>query len=420
MNNKQIVKFIQKGIRKESKINKRNVLGRPWSETPPLATKVYGLIRKYNYNNIMMHLSGYRLDNKNREPKIVPDYSGTFNFSRYIEKQLIVNIAKFLNLKFRLLSGYFTTGGTESNIYSLWLARNWSNSQIGEGDTVDWIIPESSHYSIAKALNLLGIIDNQKHEIKYVARHENYTIDTSDITRLLEDKRQTSEAPIVIVFTIVDTEFGLNDPMENVIEFIKRNKYKNIFIHVDACFSGMILPVVDEYQKIFAHDEISTIAIDFHKTFGAPTGSGMVLINDDYQKFSQIDASYLDHADLTLLGSRSGTNVIITWALFIRQIQSGIWRKRVESSTNKTSFLYERLKLISYIKVLHPPYINYLVFTLDIPDNKQLATVKLLFREYSITSSNYRGENIYKIITADYVTKKTLKKFIKQLEEFSV
>ncbi|MGV9001341.1 MAG: pyridoxal-dependent decarboxylase [Candidatus Saccharimonadaceae bacterium] len=420
MNDKQIVKFIQKGIRKELKINKRRVLGRPWSETPQLATKVYGLIRKYNYNNIMMHLSGYRLGNNQWDSGIVPDYSGTFNFSRYIEKQLIVNTAKFLNLKFRLLSGYFTAGGTESNIYSLWIARNWSISKRGNDDIIDWIIPESSHYSIAKSLNLLGIIDNKNHAVKYVTRRENYTIDTSDITKLLEDKRQKSEAPIIIVFTIVDTEFGLNDPMGEVIEFIKKKNYKNIFIHVDACFSGMILPVISEYRKIFAHKEISTIAVDFHKTFGAPTGSGIVLINDDYQKFAQIDASYLDHADLTLLGSRSGTNVIITWALFIRQIQSGVWAKGVENSIRKTSLLYEHLKLISYIKVLHPPFINYLVFKLNIPDNNRLAAVKLLLREYSVTSSSYRGEDIYKIIVTDYVTKKTLKKFIKKLEGLSI
>lgn len=420
MNNKQIVKFIQRGIRQESKINKRRVLGRPWSETPPLATKVYGLIRKYNYNNIMMHLSGYPLGNKQQAPVITADYSGTFNFSRYIEKLLMVNTAKFLNLKFRLLSGYFTAGGTESSIYSLWIARNWSNSQREEDSIVEWIIPDSCHYSIVKSLNLLGILDNQSHAIQYVARGENYSIDTPGITKLLKDKRRKSEAPIVIVFTIVDTEFGLIDPLGEVVEFIKKNNYKNIFIHVDASFSGMVLPVLSQHQKIFAHKEISTIAIDFHKTFGAPMGSGMVLVNDDYQKFSQIDASYLDHPDLTLLGSRSGSNVIITWALFVRQIQSGIWRKRVESSTDKTSFLYERLKLISFVKVLYPPFINYLVFTLDIQNDKLLQDVKLLLRGYSITSNNYHGENIYKIITTDYVTKKTLEKFVKELERLSV
>ena len=330
MNNRQIVNFIQKGVRKESKINRRRVLGRPWSGTPLLATRVYALIRKYNYNNIMMHLSGYHPHYKNQGSKIVANYSGTFNFSRYIEKQLIISVVKLLNLNFRLLSGYFTTGGTESNIYSLWIARNWSNSQKEECDTVDWIIPESSHYSIAKALNLLGIVNDQNHTIKYVARHENYTIEASDITRLIEAKRRKSEAPIILVLTIIDTEFGFSDPMQEVIDFIKKHKYTNIFIHVDACFSGMILPVVSGYQKVFAHEEISTIAIDFHKTFGAPMGSGMVLINNDYQKFSRVDTPYLDHADFTLLGSRSGTNVIITWALFIRQVQSGIWQKRIE------------------------------------------------------------------------------------------
>lgn len=419
MNNRQITRIIRKGIRQESKINKRRVLGRPWAETPRLATRVYGLIRKYNYNNIMMHLAGHHFSHENSH-RIAPDYSGTFNFSRYIEKRLIIDVAQFLNLKFKVLSGYFTAGGTESNIYSLWLARNWSDNKRRHNDVVEWIIPESAHYSVKKALNILGINNNHNHSITYIKRSRDYTIDASDIAAALTTKRLKSDAPIIVVLTIVDTEFGYLDPLNEIIAFIKRSNYKEIFIHVDACFSGIILPALQEYRNVFSYQEISTISIDFHKTFGAPMGSGMVLINNDYQVFSQIHAAYLEHDDLTLLGSRSGTNVIITWALFVRQVQTKLWRKRVTHSIDLASFLYKSIKSIPYIKVIYPPFINYIVFKLDGLDEKQLDKTKRLLREYSITASNYQGQDFYKIITTDYIGKKTLKNLISELRRITI
>lgn len=419
MNSKQIIKFIQKGIQKETKINKRRVLGRPWSETDPIATIVYRLVRKYNYNNIMMHLSDYAADSKKEEVYAYPDYSGTFNFSRYIEKRLIIEVAKFLRLKFRLLSGYFTAGGTESNIYSLWVARNWAETLKNENDTVEWIIPESSHYSITKALNLLGITNSEGHTIRYVNRVDDYTLRAKDIINLIKTKRQKTNAPIILVMTVIDTEFGLNDPLDEVATFIKTNNYQNIFLHVDACFSGMVIPYLNKYKNMFTHEEISSIAVDFHKTFGAPTGSAMVLINDGYQKFSQIDASYLEHADFTLLGSRSGANVVITWAMFMRQVKSGVWSRRITNSIDKTHLLYDQMKPIPFIEVLYPPTINYLVFTININDHTKLTAVKHLLRKYSITPSNYKGKEIYKIIATDYISKGTMKKFIKQLRKLN-
>jgi len=388
-------------------------LGRAWSETDPFVAKIYKYIAKYNYNNIMMHVKGYA---SNKKFKISDDYKGTFNFSRLIEKKLITEISKFLKIKFSKISGYFTTGGTEANIYSLWLARNWAESLSGV-EKIEWIVPKNSHYSIKKAINILNVSNNPKHKIHVVNTNNHYVTNAEDIKRIIKNKRAKNNDPIILVLTAITTEFGLLDPIEDTIKFIRNNNFANIFIHIDACFSGLILPLFKKYETIFSHPEISTISIDFHKTFGAPTGSGIILINNNYHIFSEIAAPYMATNDYTLVGSRSGSNVILTWVLFKLQLTRGFWKRRVRASIKLTNFLYERFKNINYINVIYPPFINYLIFKIDTDSTRHLKKIEDILYEYSITPTLYNDEKFYKVIINDYIKPKTLINLINKLKK---
>ncbi len=413
MNQEQLIKYIKRNLKKEIKINKKKVLGRAWSETGSFVIKIYKCIAKYNYNNIMMHVKEYAPNNKFR---MSSDYKGTFNFSRLIEKKLIIETSKFLKLKFSKVSGYFTTGGTEANIYSLWLARNWAESLLNT-QQVEWVVPVSSHYSIKKAINILNIHNDPKHKVHIIGIDNNYIASGENIKRIIKSKRAENNDPIIIVLTAVTTEFGLLDPIEEIIKFIRNNKFVNIFIHIDACFSGLILPLFKKYENFFSYPEISTIAIDFHKTFGAPIGSGIVLVNDNYHVFSEIQASYLAANDCTLIGSRSGNNVILTWALFKFQLTNGLWKRRVRASIKLTHFLYEQFKKISYVTVIYPPFINYLIFKISGDNIKHLKKIEDVLYEYSISATLYNNEKFYKIIITDYIKPKTLVSLINKLKK---
>lgn len=425
MKKNQILKFIKAELRKETKIIKRKILGRAWAEQADFSVNVYSLIGHYNFNNISMHLREFTA-----QKKAVLSYAGSFNFSRNIERKLMVMMEKIIRLNFFKLSGYFTSGGTESNIYALWIARNWAvNIQNKIKNTkVEWIIPKSSHYSIYKGLDILGVYGRKEHKISIINYDKNFITDVNEIQNKITNIRKKHKLqPIIIVLTVITTEFGLIDPVEIVIEFIRKNNFKNIFIHIDACYSGMILPFLPQYSDIFSFKEISTISVDFHKFYGGPIGSGVILINEGLERFSKIDAPYLkDKSDFTLSGSRTGLNVIQTWSLLQLDLDSEFkkYRKRIFKSIDLTEYLYSNLLNIDGIYVWYKPFINYIIFSTKYENSNNFESLLNLLYNYSITFTILSNEpktkykKIFKIIINDYIDKKTIDNLISDLQHW--
>lgn len=155
--------------RYDSRLHKGIVFGRPWTPLRSSARFFSFWFGRYNYNNILLHARNI-LPNE----EIIISDKGTFNFTRYLEKKLIQKIVQLLRLPFHSFSGYVTSGATEANIYAMWIAREWAKSR--NVDKTYWIIPDNAHHSIAKALNLLGII------------HEIITIETDSLGRANYEK----------------------------------------------------------------------------------------------------------------------------------------------------------------------------------------------------------------------------------------
>lgn len=415
----KILRLIDKNLKKETKINKRMVLGRAWAEQDKFSIKIYNKVGKYNYNNILMHLKGYK-----GHEKIEPSYNGTFNFSRYVEKILIIDVAKLLKLKFAELSGYVTSGGTESNIYSMWVARNWAKDLLKSSEQISWIIPKSSHYSILKGINILGL-NSSDNAIFYIDYDKNFVTDKNNIINILDEHaKKSKDMPLVIVLTAVTTEFGLIDPIEEVVQCIRKNNLNNVYLHIDACFSGMVLPFIKNFEKQFSYKEISSISVDFHKTLGGPIGSGLVLLNAGLHRFAQIDAAYLDGgADNTLIGSRNGISAIQVWALFQKYGFNNL-KTKIDKSISLTNYFYEQLISIKELKILYKPFINYLIFECNLESKSKQDKLTVLLGRYSISSTTVevkigKPRNLYKMIMNHYISKKTLDLLIKELNIWS-
>lgn len=408
-----IISTIKNGLSQEKKLNDHMVLGRAWSEQHSFSSSLYSMLGKYNYNNIMMHLRSY--SNK-KHHEIAPQYSGTFNFSRYIEKLLLIDLSNLLQLKFHALSGYSTSGGTESNMYALWCARNWAEQQKQKKKTV-WIIPKSSHYSIDKSLNVLAISTSSKHAVSYIHYEKDFSINGQKIIQ--EIKKTGKKTPIIIVLTAITTELGLLDPIHQVLRHIKNNSYKNIYVHIDACYSGLIIPFTNMHS-LFSYPSISSIALDFHKMFGGPIGSGAVLLNNGLEKYAQVDASYIQGgSDFTLLGSRSGIHPIQNWALLQLKGRNGI-QNEIQKAHDLTMHLYNNLKKVKTIKILYKPFINYLIFSIDVKNENTHKSFDELCYKYSISNTTIRAtsknKSFYKMIINHYTPKKVLNAFVKEVE----
>lgn len=422
---KKIIKFFNTFIfltlyaRYDSRLRKGLVFGRAWSHLRFSARFFPFWFGKYNYNNILLHARGI---SSNENIKI-SDNGGTFNFTRYLEKKLLQKIVQIMKLPFSPFSGYITNGATEANIYAMWVAREWARvkaKELKSNNKIYWIIPDSAHYSIIKALHLLDIYNNFNNEIITIEIDSLGRANYEKITKHIKKIREYDSSPIILALTAMTTECGSIDPVIEVDDFINRSKFNNIFFHIDAAFSGLLLPFLEEYSNIFSRKSLSSISIDFHKTVGGPVGSGAIIFRSELEKYISTDVSYLGgNADQTLMGSRKGADVIAVHSILSINNFSDI-RKEVFNMLEKTLFLAKEMSNISFIKLLYEPKFNYVVFYFLNIDKQKEWKVRKVLKSYSITSSIVKIANkeqeLFKIIIRKEHTYGKIRKFISDIK----
>lgn len=249
--------------------------------------------------------------------------------------------------------GYITSGGTESNIFSLWVARNYFQQKF-KNKPIQVFVPwcDATHYSIFKALNLLSLTrtnDNGYEEglnenLHYIPLDQygypNYDEISSELVRY-------NDNPILFIINAPSINTGLIDNIRfirSILDKTIENK-ERIWIHIDGAFGMFFIPFLssDDYNRVgcriicdfynaekekisllrFPH--INSISVDLHKMGLLPYPAGVVLIkNPDLIKYIQRRASYISgEYDETLLGSRPGASAVAAYAAMMELNRDG-------------------------------------------------------------------------------------------------
>lgn len=185
--------------------------------------------------------------------------------------------------------GYATSGGTESNIQALRIAR-----KLKKVNTPNIIIPASAHFSFEKACDMLCL------EMRDIPLDEHYRVDIEQVEQLID--RQT----ICIVGIAGSTEYGMVDPLEEMGSLAESH---GIFFHVDAAFGGLVLPFIDGAPSFdFTIPGVSSISVDPHKMGMSTIPAGCLLVRDpEALELLNISTPYLTvKQGFTLSGTRSG------------------------------------------------------------------------------------------------------------------
>ena len=128
--------------------------------------------------------------------------------------------------------GYVTSGGTEGNLYGLYLAREMFPNGI-------FYFSEETHYSVLKNLRVL----NARYVM--IKRQDDGEIDYQDLQDMVRVNR---DLPAVIIANIGTTMRGAVDDIERIKEILRGLGVTHSYLHADAALSGMILPFVPEPQ----------------------------------------------------------------------------------------------------------------------------------------------------------------------------
>lgn len=193
--------------------------------------------------------------------------------------------------------GYVTTGGTEGNMYGVYMARE----KFPDGIVY---YSEDSHYSVAKILKMA-----RARSIMIKSR-EDGEIDYQDLAETISIHR---DVPPIIFANIGTTMRGAIDNIDTIKNILREKAISQYYIHSDAALSGMILPFTDDPQPFDFSAGVDSIAISGHKMPGAPMPCGIVLAKQEHVDRITRSVEYIGTMDTTITGSRNGLSPVFLW-----------------------------------------------------------------------------------------------------------
>jgi len=365
------------------------ILGFPGTYPLPISSRTFNYVMEFNPNNIMLHAKASTI-----QPQAEAKERGAFAPYHEFEREVIAMLGTLLGGNPGGFSGYITSGGTEANIYALWLARNWilkkTSSDFRSTQRIKALVPLSAHYSIFKALNLLGLSSTdpdgrEQGNLHLIDVGPDYRVDIKDLhARLGQTLRDKDTLGVIISLTAGTTSTGAFDDVSAVdrilADFKEAGNTKPVYVHVDAAFGGLVTPfvgdILNQYEFIrevygrgfsppqfdFSIPNVSSVTVDPHKMGMTPYPSGVLLYRGELHDVIGRRVEYIaDERDETLIGSRPGASAAACWAAFTCLGKAGYQRvlKRCLGLTNE---LVTELRRLLSIEIAGQPMINYFAF----------------------------------------------------------
>lgn len=298
--------------------------------------------------------------------------------TKKFERDVIKFFANLFHLKDYW--GYVTNGGTEGNLYGLYLGR-----ETLPDATV--LFSDQTHYSVKKNVHILKM----KNQI--IKSQQNGEIDYKDFENKVKNKKS-----VIVIANIGSTMTGAIDDIQKITKILKKHKIK-YYIHADAAFYGMILPFISNIIFDF-RTEITSISVSGHKFIGSPIPCGIVLTRKKSMLVLKNYIEYVGSHDTTITGSRNAFTPLVIWHQIKNQGIAG-FKKRAQYSNELATFLFNELVKIGWPDVAR----SYVTIKFKRPSEKiihkwQLATDK----------------NTSHVICLPSQTKKQLRQFIQELK----
>ena len=224
-----------------------------------------------------------------------------------IEREVIAKFADLMRLPPEETWGYVTSGGTEGNMYGLYMAREMFPSGVV-------YFSQDTHYSVFKNLRVLNYRNIM------IKSQPNGELDYDDLRETIRINR---DVPVVVFANIGTTMKGAVDNLDKIRGILEELAIPRSYIHADAALSGMILPFVDDPQPFGFDAGIDSVSISGHKAIGSPIPSGIVLTRSEYVARVARSIEYVGAMDTTLSGSRNAITPLMLWYAFERYGMEG-------------------------------------------------------------------------------------------------
>ncbi|GAA4350232.1 pyridoxal phosphate-dependent decarboxylase family protein [Angustibacter luteus] len=173
--------------------------------------------------------------------------------------------------------GVFTSGGTQSNLQALLLAREAAaGPDAGNRDLsrLRVLASRDAHFSVTTSAKLLGLAPEAVIAVDVDADRR---MDAASLRRELAAVAGQGLVPMAVVATAGTTDFGVVDPLRAIADACRA---AGVWLHVDAAYGCGLLVSPRRRHLLAGIERADSVTVDFHKSFFQPVSSSAVLVRD--------------------------------------------------------------------------------------------------------------------------------------------
>lgn len=329
-------------------------------------------------------------------------FKGTQDIEREVIELLAVDV---LHAEPGTCDGYVAAGGTEANIQAAWIYRNYFMAEHHASvNEIALLGSEDTHYSIAKASNLLGL---SWHSVP--VQEDTRQIIPAELDRVVQAAMAQGARYFIIISNMATTMFGSVDDPEVYVSCMQR--YNLAFrLHLDGAFGGFVYPISTPGTTVnFRDPHVSSVTLDAHKMLQAPYGTGVFLARKGLMQYVFTkEAAYVHGQDITLSGSRSGANAIAIWMILMTYGPYG-WFEKINKLLYRTDWCCKQLDAMG-IRYFRYPKMNIITIrAADIPEE--------VANRHGLVPDRHGKADWYKIVVMDHVEVEHLEAFLNDVIE---
>ncbi len=347
-------------------------------------TMGYPVSRGFDYSELLPFLQ-YPLNNVG-DPFIPSTYTVG---SRELEKEVVAFFSKLFRAEEDNWWGYVTNGGSEGNLYGLYLARELYPKAIV-------YYSEATHYSVQKNLHLLNMPNIA------IRSQDSGEIDYADLEKTISINRQV---PVIIMANIGTTMTEARDDVAKMKAIFKGLAIQHHYIHADGALSGSYAAFIEPRPAFDFADGADSIAISGHKFLGSPIPCGLVIAKKSHRDRIARSIDYIGSLDTTISGSRNGHTPLFLWYM-IRKLGVEGLMKKTRACLDVAEYATTALKRIEPLTWRNPN-----TLTINIP-KPEVALVK----KWQLASEH----NWAHIICMPGMQKAQIDAFVKDLKQSKI
>ena len=283
-----------------------------------------------------------------------------------LQKDILSIVAQLLNGG-DTAAGFMTSGGTESILMAVKVAREWGRDERGINEP-EMVLASSAHAAFAKASHYFGVKSVR------VPVGSDWRADVDAMAAAV------NERTVLIVGSAPTYPQGVVDDIPALAAVARE---RGILCHVDACMGGLLLPFLErlgEFDKPwdFRVDGVTSISADLHKYGYAPKGASTVTYRSRelrrYQAFTFDGWLGGFYGSPAMQGTRPSAPIAAAWAVLHYLGEEGYLRLASASLTAARA-LVDGVRSIAGLEVRGEPEATLVAFGASDPDALDIFAV---------------------------------------------